>query len=73
MKTFHLFGKWQVTFLHNIYINEDTKRLSELVVTLIPTIQILIGGKGIDDEILISWLVFTIQVDNGYSNISSRE
>ena len=73
MKTFHLFGKWQVTFLHNIYINEDTKRLSELVITLIPTIQILIGGKGIDDEILISWLVFTIQIDNGYSNISSRE
>jgi hypothetical protein len=68
MKTFHLFGKWQVTFLHNIYINEDTKRLSELIVTLIPTIQILIGGKGIDDEILISWLIFTIQVDNGYSN-----
>ena len=73
MKTFHLFGKWQITFLHNIYINEDTKRLSELVITLIPTIQILIGGKGIDDEILISWLVFTIQIDNGYSNISSRE
>ena len=68
MKTFHLFGKWQVTFLHNIYINEDTKRLSELIVTLIPTIQILIGGKGIDDEILISWLVFTIQIDDGYSN-----
>lgn len=68
MKTFHLFGKWQITFLHNIYINEDTKRLSELIFTLIPTIQILIGGKGIDDEILISWLVFTIQVDNGYSN-----
>lgn len=66
MKTFHLFGKWQITFLHNIYINEDTKRLSELIVTLIPTIQILIGGKGIDDEILISWLVFTIQIDNGY-------
>ena len=68
MKTFHLFGKWQVNFLHNIYINEDTKRLSELIVTLIPTIQILIGGKGIDDEILISWLVFTIQIDDGYSN-----
>lgn len=73
MKTFHLFGKWQITFLHNIYINEDTKRLSELIVTLIPTIQILIGGKGIDDEILISWLVFTIQIDDGYSNRSNRK
>lgn len=73
MKTFHLFGKWQITFLHNIYINEDTKKLSELIVTLIPTIQILIGGKGIDDEILISWLVFTIQIDDGYSNGSNRK